>query len=97
MATFVLKNAFTYLQLFDVRSRFEQTFFFSLLFFFVSALYVIDLKRFRRLAAGDRLRGQYQVRYMAVIERIFEIYVDTSEPMHGIFYLITETNFFFFF
>lgn len=25
-----------------------------------SALYVIDLKRFRRIAAGDRLRGQYQ-------------------------------------
>lgn len=30
--------------------------------FFCSALYVIDLKRFRKLAAGDRLRGQYQVR-----------------------------------
>ena len=27
-----------------------------------SALYVVDLDRFRRLAAGDRLRGQYQVR-----------------------------------
>ncbi|KAL3846980.1 hypothetical protein ACJMK2_017920, partial [Sinanodonta woodiana] len=26
----------------------------------ISALYVIDLKRFRRIAAGDRLRGQYQ-------------------------------------
>ena len=26
-----------------------------------SALYVIDLMRFRQLAAGDRLRGQYQV------------------------------------
>ena len=26
-----------------------------------SALYVIDLVRFRQLAAGDRLRGQYQV------------------------------------
>ncbi|XP_028405524.1 UDP-glucose:glycoprotein glucosyltransferase 1-like isoform X2 [Dendronephthya gigantea] len=26
----------------------------------ISALYVIDLKRFRKLAAGDRLRGQYQ-------------------------------------
>eukprot|EP00795_Rhopilema_esculentum_P016308 gene16308-7695_t len=25
-----------------------------------SALYVIDLKQFRRIAAGDRLRGQYQ-------------------------------------
>ncbi|VVC95428.1 unnamed protein product [Leptidea sinapis] len=25
-----------------------------------SALYVVDLKRFRRIAAGDRLRGQYQ-------------------------------------
>jgi len=31
----------------------------SLIFF--SALYVVDLKRFRRVAAGDRLRGQYQV------------------------------------
>ena len=27
----------------------------------ISALYVIDLQRFRRLAAGDRLRGQYQM------------------------------------
>lgn len=27
----------------------------------ISALYVVDLKRFRKIAAGDRLRGQYQV------------------------------------
>ncbi len=26
----------------------------------ISALYVVDLVRFRRVAAGDRLRGQYQ-------------------------------------
>ena len=26
----------------------------------ISALYVVDLIRFRQLAAGDRLRGQYQ-------------------------------------
>ncbi|KAJ2089037.1 killer toxin resistant protein [Coemansia sp. RSA 986] len=26
----------------------------------ISALYVVDLKRFRQLAAGDRMRGQYQ-------------------------------------
>lgn len=26
----------------------------------ISALYVVDLKRFRQIAAGDRLRGQYQ-------------------------------------
>ncbi|XP_028175113.1 UDP-glucose:glycoprotein glucosyltransferase [Ostrinia furnacalis] len=26
----------------------------------ISALYVVDLRRFRRIAAGDRLRGQYQ-------------------------------------
>ncbi len=26
----------------------------------ISALYLVDLMRFRRLAAGDRLRGQYQ-------------------------------------
>jgi len=26
----------------------------------ISALYVVDLKRFRKVAAGDRLRGQYQ-------------------------------------
>jgi len=26
----------------------------------ISALYVVDLKRFRMIAAGDRLRGQYQ-------------------------------------
>jgi UDP-glucose:glycoprotein glucosyltransferase len=25
-----------------------------------SALYVVDLDRFRKIAAGDRLRGQYQ-------------------------------------
>lgn len=28
--------------------------------FLFSALYVVDLKKFRRIAAGDRLRGQYQ-------------------------------------
>ncbi|KAI9373269.1 UDP-glucose:glycoprotein glucosyltransferase-domain-containing protein [Aspergillus egyptiacus] len=27
----------------------------------ISALYVVDLNRFRQLAAGDRLRGQYQM------------------------------------
>ncbi|CAG8465507.1 9724_t:CDS:10 [Cetraspora pellucida] len=27
----------------------------------ISALYVIDLQRFRQMAAGDKLRGQYQV------------------------------------
>lgn len=26
----------------------------------ISAIYVVDLKKFRRIAAGDRLRGQYQ-------------------------------------
>jgi UDP-glucose:glycoprotein glucosyltransferase len=26
----------------------------------ISALYIVDLRRFRRIAAGDRLRGQYQ-------------------------------------
>ncbi|KAJ2801693.1 killer toxin resistant protein, partial [Coemansia helicoidea] len=26
----------------------------------ISALYVVDLKRFRQMAAGDRMRGQYQ-------------------------------------
>uniref|UniRef100_A0A665U6A7 UDP-glucose glycoprotein glucosyltransferase 1 n=1 Tax=Echeneis naucrates TaxID=173247 RepID=A0A665U6A7_ECHNA len=26
----------------------------------ISALYVVDLKKFRKIAAGDRLRGQYQ-------------------------------------
>lgn len=34
---------------------------FILIEFFGSAIYVVDLDRFRRLAAGDRLRGQYQV------------------------------------
>lgn len=29
----------------------------------ISALYVVDLKRFRKIAAGDRLRGQYQVKF----------------------------------
>lgn len=28
--------------------------------FLTSALYVVDLKKFRKIAAGDRLRGQYQ-------------------------------------
>ena len=28
--------------------------------YYISALYVVDLKRFRAVAAGDRLRGQYQ-------------------------------------
>lgn len=34
----------------------------SQFFFFYpfSALYVVDLKTFRKIAAGDRLRGQYQ-------------------------------------
>lgn len=27
----------------------------------ISALYVIDLQRFRLISAGDRLRGQYQM------------------------------------
>lgn len=27
----------------------------------ISAIYVVDLKKFRKIAAGDRLRGQYQV------------------------------------
>lgn len=27
----------------------------------ISALYLVDLKRFRQMAAGDRLRGQYQM------------------------------------
>lgn len=29
-------------------------------FCYFSALYVVDLKKFRKIAAGDRLRGQYQ-------------------------------------
>lgn len=37
------------------------------LFSLCSALYVVDLDRFRRLAAGDRLRGQYQVRDKLII------------------------------
>lgn len=35
----------------------SQFFFF---FYPFSALYVVDLKKFRKIAAGDRLRGQYQ-------------------------------------
>lgn len=31
-----------------------------LFFNLCSALYVVDLKKFRKIAAGDRLRGQYQ-------------------------------------
>lgn len=37
------------------------------LFSLCSALYVVDLDRFRRLAAGDRLRGQYQVKGKLII------------------------------
>ena len=37
------------------------------LFSWCSALYVVDLDRFRRLAAGDRLRGQYQVSCKLII------------------------------
>ena len=29
-------------------------------FILCSALYVVDLVKFRKIAAGDRLRGQYQ-------------------------------------
>lgn len=31
-----------------------------LFFNLCSALYVVDLKKFRKIAAGDRLRGKYQ-------------------------------------
>jgi UDP-glucose:glycoprotein glucosyltransferase len=31
-----------------------------MLTYYTSALYVVDLVRFRQLAAGDRLRSQYQ-------------------------------------
>ena len=33
----------------------------------ISAIYVVDLKRFRQLAAGDRLRGQYQGRVRRIL------------------------------
>ncbi len=33
----------------------------------ISALYVIDLVRFRGMAAGDRLRQQYQVRFFLFV------------------------------
>lgn len=42
----------------------------------ISALYVVDLKRFRKIAAGDRLRGQYQVSkrssFNSVLNQIFQ-------------------------
>ena len=39
----------------------SETFVLTYLFLsFSSALYVVDLKKFRKIAAGDRLRGQYQ-------------------------------------
>ncbi len=34
--------------------------YFHMFCFNFSALYVVDLKKFRKVAAGDRLRGQYQ-------------------------------------
>lgn len=37
----------------------------------ISALYVVDLKRFRKIAAGDRLRGQYQVKLLFFLFFIF--------------------------
>ena len=35
-------------------------YFWPFLLLYFSALYVVDLKKFRKVAAGDRLRGQYQ-------------------------------------
>lgn len=45
----------------------------------ISALYVVDLKRFRKVAAGDRLRGQYQVSFYQTMKRfiycfLFNVY-----------------------
>lgn len=37
----------------------------------ISALYVVDLKRFRKVAAGDRLRGQYQVSFVKIWKYFF--------------------------
>lgn len=48
-------------QVFSFREWFSHTCssLFSQISYF-SALYVVDLKKFRKIAAGDRLRGQYQ-------------------------------------
>ena len=42
------------------RARALHLFDCCILVVFCSALYVVDLKKFRKIAAGDRLRGQYQ-------------------------------------
>lgn len=39
----------------------------------ISALYVVDLKRFRKIAAGDRLRGEFSPTGRALLCDIFEI------------------------
>ena len=44
-----------------------------------SALYVIDLVRFRQMAAGDRLRGQYQV-ITVTIYVVFNLLVVDAQP-----------------
>lgn len=47
----------------------------------ISALYVVDLKRFRKVAAGDRLRGQYQVKkkiFFLLSILIFDVEFDFS-------------------
>lgn len=44
----------------------------------ISALYVVDLKRFRKIAAGDRLRGQYQVNILRRNQQPFIVVHNSS-------------------
>lgn len=60
----------------------------------ISALYVVDLKRFRRIAAGDRLRGQYQAlsqdpNSLANLDQVCQI-KDLDSNCHVIFVITTQ-------
>ena len=49
-----------------------------------SALYVVDLKKFRKIAAGDRLRGQYQALSQDPnsLSNLDQVTYNSSKPDH---------------
>ena len=54
-----------------------------------SALYVVDLKRFRQIAAGDRLRGTYQAlsadkNSLANLDQDLPNYAQHHIPIHSL-------------
>jgi UDP-glucose:glycoprotein glucosyltransferase len=55
----------------------------------LSALYVVDLKRFRQIAAGDRLRGTYQAlsadkNSLANLDQDLPNYAQHHIPIHSL-------------